>query len=406
MTTTETHVLAPPAELATSCPACGGEALERFYKSARVPSHSCLLMPTRAAALDFPTGSIELVFCAECGFIANAAVDESLQAYSAAYEETQGFSPRFREFADELARRWVAKYDLHRKDIVEIGCGKGEFLTALCRLGDSHGTGIDPAIVAERVDPSAQIEWLPEYYSDERHGELIASADAIVCRHTLEHIPQVAQFMRRVRRGLNGHRETTVLFELPDVVRVLREQAFWDIYYEHCSYFSPGSLARLFRRAGFDVLDLQLDYDDQYILLEARPSENPSLPPLPLEETVDQLRDEVARFEREFEATRARWNELLAGLRRDGRRAALWGSGSKAVAFLTTLDAGDEVGAVVDINPYRHGKYLAGVGHLISAPEALRGYLPDVVIAMNAIYREEIQRDLDALGLSPRLLTV
>jgi hypothetical protein len=29
----------------------------------------------------------------------------------------------------------------------------------------------------------------------------------------------------------------------------LKEVAFWDIYYEHCSYFSPGSLAATFRRA-------------------------------------------------------------------------------------------------------------------------------------------------------------
>ena len=63
-----------------------------------------------------------------------------------------------------------------------------------------------------------------------------------------------------------------MLFELPDVRRVLDEVAFWDVYYEHCSYFSAGSLARLFRATGFEVLDLALDYDDQYLLLEARPS--------------------------------------------------------------------------------------------------------------------------------------
>ena len=39
--------------------------------------------------------------------------------------------------------------------------------------------------------------------------------------------------------------------------RVLEEGAFWDIYYEHCSYFTLGSHARLFRRAGLDVTDLR-----------------------------------------------------------------------------------------------------------------------------------------------------
>ena len=46
-----------------------------------------------------------------------------------------------------------------------------------------------------------------------------------------------------------------MFFELPDVMRELCEGAFWDLYYEHCTYFSCGSLARLFRATGFEVLD-------------------------------------------------------------------------------------------------------------------------------------------------------
>ncbi len=45
-----------------------------------------------------------------------------------------------------------------------------------------------------------------------------------------------------------------------------------------------------------------------------------------------------------------------------GRRTVLWGSGSKAVAFLTTVGLNGEVASVVDINPFRHGRYLAGHG--------------------------------------------
>ena len=77
--------------------------------------------------------------------------------------------------------------------------------------------------------------------------------------------------MAQVRAAIGDRTDTVVLFELPDVLRVLRDAAFWDVYYEHCSYFSPGSLARLFRLTGFEVLRLEMDYDDQYILLEAKP---------------------------------------------------------------------------------------------------------------------------------------
>ena len=29
-----------------------------------------------------------------------------------------------------------------------------------------------------------------------------------------------------------------MFFQVPDMSRVLRDLAFWDIYYEHCSYFT------------------------------------------------------------------------------------------------------------------------------------------------------------------------
>jgi hypothetical protein len=191
-----------------------------------------------------------------------------------------------------------------------------------------------------------------------------------------------------------------VLFDLPDVVRVLREGAFWDIYYEHCSYFSPGSLARLFRRTGFRVLELELDYDDQYIVLEARAADDAQADePLPLEETARELGADVEAFRRTFAATAAKWRDVLAAARADGRRVAIWGAGSKGVAFLTTLASGDEVAYAVDINPYKQGKYLAGTGHEVLGPKALRERPPELVIAMNAVYVDEIGEQLAALGL-------
>jgi cyclopropane fatty-acyl-phospholipid synthase-like methyltransferase len=380
------------------CPSCGGGGLEVFHEQQGVPVHSCRLVETRAEALAFPTGTLKLAFCPGCGFITNIAYDPALQDYGVAYEETQGFSPRFREFLERLARRWIERYDLHGKDVLELGCGKGEFLSLLCELGPNRGVGIDPAFVEERLESEAarRMRFVADLYS-ERYADV--PCDALVCRHTLEHIGQVGEFMALARRTI-GERDAAVLFDLPDVVRVLREGAFWDVYYEHCSYFSPGSLARLFRRSGFRVLDLELDYDDQYIVLEARAADGAEADePLPLEETPGELEDDVEAFRQTFAATAAKWREVLAAARADGRRVAIWGAGSKAVAFLTTLASGDEIAYAVDINPYKQGKYLAGTGHEVLGPDALRERPPELVIAMNAVYVDEIGEQLSALGL-------
>jgi SAM-dependent methyltransferase len=375
-----------------------------FHEQDDVPVHSCRLLATQHEAEAFPRGRLRLALCTSCGFITNTAYEPELQSYFESYEETQGFSPRFRQFARELAQRWVDRYGLEGKDVLEIGCGKGEFLLLMCELSGGRGVGIYPAVVFERVSSPAadRVEFIKDLY-DERYAHL--AGDAVVCRHTLEHIHPVADFLATIRRTLDSRPETVVLFELPDVLRVLRECAFWDIYYEHCSYFTPGSLARLFRASGFDVLAVELDYDDQYILVEAVPGGD-GRAPLPIEEQPGDVAAAVTDFRRNLADVQGRWRAELAGVRSSGGKTAVWGSGSKGVAFLTTLGLSDEVSAVVDINPYKQGKFMAGTGHEIVAPEALRAVQPDLVVAMNPVYLDEIKGELDTLGVDARLEAV
>jgi len=389
------------------CWSCGARDVRDFYEVRGIPAHSCLLMPTPEEAVAYPRRDLALGFCEACGFIQNTAFDPTVHEYSPRYEETQGFSGRFNRFAGELARRLVFRHDLRGKDIVEIGCGKGEFLRLLCEIGDNRGVGIDPAWRPDRVPEGragdrGSVRFIPQLYSPE-HADL--PADLILCRHTLEHIQPVAELLRLVRESI-GAKDTVVVVEVPDVGRVLRERAFWDIYYEHCSYFSPGSLAHLFRSSGFDVQDLSLDFGDQYILIDARPGGGLGGVRSALEDDLGRLADDVRRFEVAAPDRVEGWRESLARARERGQHVALWGSGSKAVSFLTTLGVRDEVGCVVDVNPFKQGMYMPGTGHPIVAPERLKTYRPDAVVAMNPVYLDEIRREMRGLGVEAELVAV
>jgi hypothetical protein len=391
--------------LAASCQACGSLALEPFYEVKNVPTASCLLMESSAEAKGYQRGDIVLAFCHSCGFICNAAFDPGLIKYTASYEETQGFSATFNAFHSDLARSLVDRHRLAGKTVMEIGCGKGEFITMLCELGAKQGIGFDPGYRPERNTSEAakRIDFVIDFYS-KRYASY--TADFICCKMTLEHIPNVGDFLRTISDSMAGKEDTIVFFQVPEAKLILDQLGFWDVYYEHCSYFTSGSLRRLFEGCGFDVLDVWTGYDEQYLMIEARAKRGGAGGQGTGKPDIADLSRKVARFRDKCRTNIQDWRERLRTFSAAGKRTVLWGSGSKGVSFLTTIGMTDEIACAVDINPYRQGRFMPGTGHEIVAPHKLESLKPHNVIIMNPIYRKEISEQLASMSLSPEIMTV
>ena len=387
------------------CPNCGKKGMSIFYEVKNVPVNSCVLLSTQQQALDFPRGDVVLGFCKTCGFVSNLAFDPSKVDYESVYEDQQCFSSTFNAFAKNLVTNLIKKYNLHNKQIVEIGCGKGDFLALLCEQGHNGGVGIDPAYVKGRnqCEESTNLTFIRDFYS-ERYANI--RGDFVCCRHTLEHIPNTLEFVDKVRKSIGKNYDTVAFFEVPDIVRVLHELAFWDIYYEHCSYFSPGSLARLFRSCKFEIINLHREFDDQYLLIEAKPVAQESKKMHKTEESLEELTEQIEHFSNNYRNELNMWKNRLRQLKEAAKRVAVWGSGSKCVSFITTLKVENEIGCVIDINPYRQGKFIPGTGKQIMPPEFLKTFNPDVTIVMNPAYRDEIKQMIDDLGISTQIISV
>lgn len=426
------ELLAPNSFVELTCPGCYSKKVAIFYEIKDLPVHSVLLMKTREEALTYPKGNIALGFCWSCGFVSNYAFDPSIHEYSSKYESSQAFSPTFNSFSNRLAESLVDRYGLRNKNIIEIGCGQGEFISLLAKLGDNHGVGFDPAyegsrdynipeIQSSRAAGSHSGEDLLERTHRDSCGGSVTfvsdfygvkyrnlNADFICCKMTLEHIPDTSNFIRTVRNSLQIGSEAVVFFQIPEFTRILDEFAFWDIYYEHCSYFTPVSLARLFRSSGFEVRDIWTDFDDQYLMIEAGPNGNASASSASVDTEIEELGSKIDLFSKNCVKTIESWKGRLNGIRNRNLKAVIWGSSSKSVAFLTTLKIpyDDIIEYVVDINPHRQGSYMAGTGQKIVSPEFLRDYKPDTVIVMNPIYTEEIKKELESMRLEPEIITV
>ena len=382
-----------------TCPNCGHEGMREFCHIPGVPVHSAVLLRDRQEALDFPRGDIALAHCGGCDFIGNVLFDDSLQHYGQDYEGSQSCSETYRLFHRELARQVVDRFGLRRREIVEIGCGQGEFLAMLCEMGDNRGAGFDPAFDPSRPNPSedGRIRFVADDYS-EKYSE--GQADFICCKMTLEHLPCTAKFLSMVRRSIGERGGCGVFFMVPDTTRILDETAFWDVYYEHCSLFTETSLSHLFRSSGFEVTGIERVYAGQYLTVNAVSlPPGREAPPRP----GDLSAKKVLHFAEDLERSLAKWKARLRAARGEGKRTLLWGGGSKAVAFVTALGLTDEIHSAVDINPRKRGTFLPGSGHQVIAPGDLGEVKPDLVVVMNPVYTEEVRGELNRRGLRPEV---
>jgi SAM-dependent methyltransferase len=384
------------------CPVCASTDVSMFFEVLDMPVHVGVQWPNQDEARHCPKGDIKLAFCHSCSFIANLAFDPARLEYAEAYDNSLHFSPFFQEYARSLATRLIERYDLRAKDVIEIGCGRGDFLLLICELGNNRGVGFDPSYEGEHPGEVAKrVTFIRDFYSKDYASY---RADLICCRQVLEHIHNPTDFLTMLRRTVGDQSNTVVYFEVPNVSLILRDLSIWDIIYEHCSYFSHGSFAHAFASCGFDICDLTETYEGQFLGIEARLG-NASTDPGPDRwDDFKGMTDAVAAFADHYRSRIGTWQSRLKQMEQTGQRVVVWGAGARGISFLNMLKIQDQIKYVVDINPRKQGMYMAGTGQQIVPPEFLRDYQPDVVIIINSLYKSEIQQLVKELDLTPQFL--
>ncbi|MGH9157305.1 MAG: methyltransferase domain-containing protein [Acidimicrobiales bacterium] len=393
---------APAAGTGSSCAVCQRPFAQPFLSLSGLPVLCNASWPTREEARLAPRGDIALAFCPACGMIANTAFDEHLVTYTPAYENSLHFSPRFQAHAEELAHRLVETYDLRGKTVVEIGCGKGDFLGLICAVGENHGIGYDPSYEDDRstdVLVNPHVRFVPRLWD----GQL-AQADLVCCRHVLEHVSRPSALVGGIAAVI-GRRRPAVYFEVPDAAYMLRETAIYDIVYEHCSYFSAAPLRRLFSGHGFDVVTVNASFGGQYLYLECTGGGGTERPAPADEPALSELAEQVSSFGHRSSGALAMWAERLEHLEREGGEVVVWGAGSKGVSFVNMVAGRERVSRLVDMNPRKRGRFVPVSGQEVVAPQDLVGSPPQTVIVMNPMYVEEVRAQLHGLGLAPEILS-
>lgn len=382
-----------------NCPICESRRLSPFVHREHVPVHQNLVCSSRQAARSITHGELDLAACEDCGFVFNRAFDLSRLAYGADYDNTQSCSACFESYLDDLVSDLVGRQGVRNSTIVEVGCGKGQFLRKLVSYpgAANRGFGFDPSYVGPDVESDGGLVFRRCYYDDACAD---VAADVVVCRHVIEHVPEPLTLLRSVRSALASSPNARVFFETPCVEWILCHRVMWDFFYEHCSLFSADSLGAAFQRAGFAVSRVEHVFGGQYLWLEARLAADTVI--------CDPAPSCTASLARAYAADesllRQKWLDRLIGLKALGP-VALWGAGAKGATLANLVDPECSlIDCVVDLNPNKQGRYLPGTGHAIVAPSELPRRGVKHALLMNPNYRSENLRLLRRAGIELNLI--